>query len=159
MASGSIPAKRARTVDPPFTGRFVFTVEGVGEIGAFTECEGLTVEIEVEEIKEGGQNHFSHRLPGRMKWPNIVLKRGITDSDNLFDWFRKASGDGFAGEGNKLLMTHGAITLLDSMTKPIRSWSFEGAFPVKWSGPKFAAKSSELAEEQLEIAHHGFRPS
>lgn len=146
-------------MDPPFTGRFVFTVQGVGEIGAFTECDGLSVEIEVEEVKEGGQNHFSHRFPGRMKWPNIVLKRGITDSDALFEWFAKVSGDGYAGQENKLALTHGAIALLGAAARPVRTWEFDGAFPVKWSGPKLAASSTELAMEQLEIAHHGFRPA
>ena len=158
MADG-IPPKRSRTMDPPFTAQFVFTVEGVGEIGAFIECSGLSVEVEVEEINEGGQNHFSHRLPGRMKWPNIVLRRGITDSDNLFDWFSKTSGDGFAGEGSKLEQTEGAVSLLDAGGETVRTWEFEGAFPVKWSGPKFASSGNELAVEELEIAHHGFRPS
>ncbi|MDC3332360.1 phage tail protein, partial [Ilumatobacter sp.] len=32
-----------------------------------------------------------------------------------------------------------------------------GAFPVKWTGPSFSASSTDMAEEQLEIAHHGFR--
>ena len=150
---------QARTPDPPFTGQFVFKVEGVGEIGAFTECSGLSVEVEVEELKEGGQNHFSHKLPGRMKWPNIVLKRGVIDNDNLFEWFRKSSGQGFAGEGNKVARTHGEVALLDAKRARIRAWHFVGAFPVKWAGPTFAASGNNVAVEELEIAHHGFSPT
>lgn len=154
-----IPPKRSRSTDPPFTGTFLFEVEGVGEIGAFTECSGLTVEVEVEELQEGGQNHFTHKLPGRMKWPNIVLRRGITDSDNLFEWFQKSSGDGFAGAGSKLARSPGSVTLVDAAGQPKRAWAFVGAFPVRWSGPELAASSNAAATEQLEIAHHGFSVS
>ena len=147
-----------RTPDPPFTGGFKFSMDMVGEIGAFTECSGLSVDIEVEELKEGGQNQFVHKLPSRMKWPNIVLKRGITDTNNLFDWFSKCSGDGFSNE-NTLKRSDGAIELVDSQGQPLRTWSFDGAFPVKWSGPTLAASSRDAATEQLEIAHHGFRAS
>lgn len=143
---------------PVFTGQFLFSVTGV-EIGAFTECSGLAVEIEVEEVMEGGQNQFSHKLPGRMKWPNIVLKRGITNTDNLFEWFARCSGEGFTKEKNALKLTHGRVALVDGQGTPIRTWNFEDAFPVKWSGPSLAASSNAVAVEELEIAHHGFRPS
>jgi phage tail-like protein len=146
-------------MDAPFTGKFKFSVEGVGEIGAFTEVSGLEVEVEVVEIKEGGQNHFLHKLPGPMKWPNIVFKRGITDSDNLFEWFSKTSGEGFAGEGSTLTRTQGQITLTDAIGESVRGWTFEGAFPVKWTGPSLVSSSQEAAIEELEIAHHGFRPA
>jgi len=149
-------ANAARTADAPFTGQFVFTVDGV-EIGSFTEASGLSVEVEVEELQEGGQNQFVHKLPGRLKWPLLVLKRGITESDGLFEWFGKTSGDGFAAEGDKLERLSGEVVLVDAARKPLRRWEFSGAFPVKWSGPSFAASSSEVATEELEITHHGFR--
>jgi phage tail-like protein len=146
-------------MDAPFTGQFVFSVDGVGEIGAFTEVSGLSVDVAVEEVQEGGQNHFVHKLPGRMRWPNIVLKRGITDTDNLFEWFWLTSGEGFEGNGAALDRTNGEIAVLDAARNRVRSWKFEDAFPVKWTGPSFASSSSEVATEQLEIAHHGFRPA
>lgn len=146
----------ARTVDPPYVGKFVFTIDGM-TIGAFTEVSGLSVQIEVEELSEGGQNQFTHRLPGRMKWPNLVLKRGITNSDNLFEWFATSSGEGFAGAGNRIQRRNGAVTLLDSAGKPIRSWKFTDAYPVKWTGPRLSASSRDLAVEELEVCHCGFR--
>src|SRR3954454_4045214 len=99
-------------MDPPFAGKFVFTVDGL-TIGAFTEVSGLSVQIDVEELPEGGQNQFVHKLPGRMKWPNLVLKRGITTSDTLFEWFQLSSGAGFAGRNNRLGRRNGAISLAD----------------------------------------------
>jgi len=140
----------------PFAGQFILEVDGE-QIGRFTEVRGLHVSVEVEEIQEGGQNHFHHQLPGRMRWPTIVLRRGVTDSDNLFTWFQKTSGDGFAGEGNKLTRTSGAITVINDKGERIRAWEIVDAFPIRWQGPEFAASSSEVAEEELEVAHHGFR--
>lgn len=148
-------APQARTADPPFVGRFTFSVDGV-EIGAFTEVSGLSVEVDVEELTEGGQNQFVHKLPGRMTWPNLVLKAGVTQADPLFAWFAKSSGDGFAGAGNKLERTTGAVTVFDAAGSPVREWKFAGAYAVRWSGPTLAASSTDLAVEELEIAHHGF---
>lgn len=135
---------------------FLFEVDGV-DIGRFMEVSGLEVSVETEDITEGGQNSFVHKLPGRMTWPNITLKRGVTKSDNLLKWLNEASGESFAANGNKLARKTAAITLLDRTGKRLRSWDFDGAFPVKWTGPSFAASSTDAADESLEITHHGFR--
>jgi phage tail-like protein len=135
---------------------FLFEVDGV-EIGRFTEVSGLEVEVDVEELEVGGENSFVHKLPGRMKWPNIMLKRGITQNDSLLSWLSKSSGEQFTASGNKLSRSTAAITLLGPSAARLRSWEFTGAFPVKWSGPTFASSSSDMAMEELEIAHHGFR--
>jgi phage tail-like protein len=139
----------------PTTATFLVEVDGQS-IGRFTEADGLSVEIAVEEIEEGGQNHFVHKVPGRMSWPNITLKRGLTQSDNLIAWLNKSSGEGFAGASNKLKRSTAAITLLSANGTRLRTWEIEGAFPVKWSGPSFAVSADEKPEEELEIAHHGF---
>ena len=148
----------SRTMDPPFAGKFVFSVEGL-TIGAFTEVSGLSVSIDVEELAEGGQNQYTHKLPGRMKWPNLVLKRGITETDNLFQWLATSSGDGFAGAGNKIERRTGRVELRDAAGRTVRKWEFTGAYPVKWSGPKLAASARDLAVEELEVCHSGFTTS
>lgn len=138
------------------TARFLFEVDGL-QIGIFREVTGLRADLEVVTIEEGGQNEFVHQVPGRLRWPHIVLKRGITMEDNLFGWLRTFSGDGFARNGNKATPRTGAITVLDESDRKLRSWEVTGAFPVRWEGPTLAATRSEVAEEELEIAHHGFR--
>jgi len=149
-------AKAPRTVDPPFTGKFVFEV-GARKIGALTEVSGLSVQIDVEELAEGGQNAFTHRLLGRMKWPNLVLKRGITNTDELFAWLCECSGEGLTGNGNKIKAENGKVSVLDAKGQPMRTWEFIAAKPVKWSGPRLAASSRDLAVEELEVCHCGFR--
>jgi phage tail-like protein len=140
----------------PLTSTFVVSVDGQ-PVGHFTEVQGLEVEIAVEEVEEGGVNQFVHKLPGRMKWPNIRLKRGITQTDNLLAWMQKSSGEGFTGEQNKLTRSTVGITMRGSTGKTIREWQVEGAFPIKWTGPSFVSADDDALTEELEIAHHGFR--
>ncbi len=135
---------------------FLFEVDGV-EIGRFMEVSGLEVSVAVEEVEEGGENSYVHKLPGRMTWPNITLKRGITQNDTLLAWLNKSSGEQFAASGNKLARSTAAITLLGPGGGRLRAWEFTGAFPVKWKGPDFAVSSTDMAVEELEITHHGFR--
>jgi phage tail-like protein len=142
--------------DLPTANAFLFEVDGV-EIGVFREVHGLEVSITVQEVREGGQNGFVRKLPGRMTWPNLVFKRGLTQSDALFDWFSKSAGEGFASKDNKLVRTTGAVTALDSTGKRLRSWELADVFPVRWKGPDFETGRNEPLEEELEIAHHGFK--
>jgi len=144
----------ARTIDPPFVGKFIFKI-GTLQIGAFTEVTGLGVSIDVEELMEGGQNAYTHKLLGRMRWPNIVLKRGLTDSNALFTWLQNFSGDGFS-KTNKVTPETGSISVLTPKGEPFRTWSLVDVKPVKWTGPRLAASSRDLAIEELEVCHCGF---
>ena len=87
---------------------FLFEVDDL-EIGRFMEVSGLQVDVDVEEVQEGGENNYVHKLPGRMTWPNIVLKRGVTQNDSLLTWLNKSSGEGFSAGGNKLARKSGAV--------------------------------------------------
>lgn len=146
MASSS-----ARTVDPPFAAGFVFTIDGI-EIGRFTEITGLAVTLDVEEVTEGGRNDATVKLPGRLKWPNLVLKRGVTDDDQLLRWITKVSH----GTGTSVERSTGSITLLDAGHRTFRRWNFHDALPVRWTGPQLAAGGNALATEELEVCHGGF---
>ena len=147
---------KAYTVDPPFVGKFTFEIDGT-TIGAFTEVSGLTVQLDVEELAEGGQNGYTHKLLGRMKWPNLVFKRGLTDTNALFEWLMTASGEGLTAAGNKVTPRNGKISVLNAAGEPMRTWTILEAKPVKWSGPRLAASSRDLAIEELEVCHSGFR--
>lgn len=124
-------------------------------VGRFTECQGLEVEIEIETFEEGGVNGFSHKLPGRMTWPNLVLKRGVTWDNDLFDWFNKSVGATFAADGKATRESVG-ITMVSGSGERLRTWTLYEAMPVKWTGPTFANDSDDVPTEELEVAHHGF---
>src|SRR5688572_17234183 len=126
----------------PSAGFFIFTVDDV-EIGTFGELRGLEVTMDVEELREGGQNQYAHRLPGRLRWPNITLVRGLVKPDDLFAWMQRVAGDGYAQQGSKLTRSTAAITMLTHAGDRMRSWEFIDAFPVHWTGPSFASTALE----------------
>jgi phage tail-like protein len=116
-------------------------------IGQFSEVTGLSLEYEVFEYQEGGEDRYVHKLRGRLKYPNLVLKRGVTQEEALLKWFFQRTDRRRRGTVK--------LTLLGDDGKPVRLWSFAGAFPVKWQGPSFNARSTNIATETLEIAHQG----
>lgn len=84
------------------------------------------------------------------KYTNLVLKRGLTDSDALWRWHQ----DVVAGRINRRTVH---VILLDSTGSDTWRWSFEEAYPVKWSSTELKADSNSVEFESIEIAHHGFK--
>jgi phage tail-like protein len=154
---------------PTFAGRFSIEIgeegDGMGPrvVGAFTEVSGLRVEVAVEQVEEGGTNGYVHHLPGRVTWPNVVLKRGVTDSTALFGWLATAVNNGTVGStagtsDGSVKRRQATIKLVDGAGRDVQTWVLKDAFPVSWSGPTLAVNASDVAFEELEIAHHGFVP-
>src|SRR5262245_15540380 len=76
---------------PPVAFHFRVEFNAPGIVGAdarFQEVSGLNTELEVVTIEEGGENRFAHRLPGRAKYSNLVLKRGLVAESRLLTWFQ-----------------------------------------------------------------------
>jgi phage tail-like protein len=142
--------------DVAISSRFLLEVDGV-EIGVFLHVSGLRLDVDVEDFHEGGENAFVHKFPGQMRWPHLVFRRGLTNSDALFTWVNETSGTGFAANKDTLTRHTGAVTVIDSQGNRLRTWEFDQMFPIRWSGPDFTAGNSEALEEELEVAHHGFR--
>ena len=142
----------------PFAGHFKLEIDDV-ELGRFMECKGLVVELVTEDIPEGGENQFVHKVPKGLKWSNITLRRGVTETNDLFDWLQESSGIRFSATGSKLKRRTGRVSMVDAAGETLRTWEFGGAIPVKWTGPEFSADAKGVATETLEIAHHGFKTS
>lgn len=147
-----MPERNDPTKDPYSAHRFWVEIGGTYE-GLFTECTGLTSEVEVEEVKEGGQMGYIHRLPGRVKsFPNLVLKRGLATSD-LWDWYCRVSSGGKGAFQRQNLM----IALKGGNDLALVRWEVIEALPIKWSGPSFKSTGGELAVEAVEFIHNGFQ--
>jgi phage tail-like protein len=133
----------------PF-GQFNFLIEIDGVVkGGFSEASGLTTDTNIIEYREGAeQQGTTRKLPGLMKYNNIVLKRGWTKDKSLWAW-RKKVIDG------KTQRNSGSIVLLDEARNEALRWNFREGWPSKWEGPALNAKTSEVAIETLEIAHEG----
>jgi phage tail-like protein len=135
-------------VDPYLAFAFLVEVEGVASAG-FHEVTGLTAELEVLDYREGGVNEYVHRLPGPARYPsNLVLRRGLTDAVELWDWWLAAS-QGWIERRNV------SVLLLGRERDVVRRWSFLGAYPVRWVGPELRAGSPAVALEAFELAHRG----
>jgi phage tail-like protein len=128
----------------------------IGEdvLASFSECTGLSLEVGTEDYHEGGENRFVHKLPSVGQPPNLVLKRGLTSSTALWEWFVKLpeSGTVEPKDGEVLLQN-----LEGEERKNVRAWSFTGAYPVKWTGPDLNAQSPGVAFETVELVHRGIR--
>lgn len=133
--------------DPYLDFRFVVEVDSV-IAGGFTEVTGLERELQTEEYEEGGVNTHTHTLKSGFTYPNLVLRRGLTDSDTLWRWLQQ-SEKGAVERKTVLLYLH------DSRGEPSWGWSFNRAFPVKWTGPEFRSDSGDVAIEELELTHTG----
>lgn len=132
---------------------FHYAVEIQGMVsGYFTECSGLGSEHDVIEHKivDDKGNEVIQKIPGRMKWENITLKRGITDAMDIWDW-RKTVEDGDV-EGAR---ANGSIVMFDQHLSEVARWNFENAWPTKVSGPSVKSDSNEIGIEELSIAHEG----
>lgn len=139
-----------KRTDPYWNAKYWVEYAGIQEAG-FTEVSGLEAEIEVFEYQEGGNNLFTHKLAGRVKYPNVILKRGITTSDDLYIWFS-------VGAMGKVDRRNISIVLYDQDGSEVRRWNLTMAYPVKWTGPSFQSSSSSIAIESLELAHSGIVP-
>jgi phage tail-like protein len=133
----------------PALGELTFKIQVQGRtIGRFAECTGLSVEYDVTDYVEGGNNAFVHKLRGGVRYPNVTLRRGITDEDELLRWF-------YATEAPAERPTL-TITILDPLGRPVRHFALSAAQPIRWTGPSATSESSKAASESLEVAHAGF---
>jgi phage tail-like protein len=127
-----------------------FYVEVQGKlIGAFREATGLTSESEKIEYKASGKmgEEIIVTQPGRTKYPDIVLKRGLTSNMDMQTW-RKEIEDGKFKDTKK----NGSIVLYDQSHAEIARWNFENAWPLKLEGPGLNSGNNEVAVESLTLA-------
>jgi phage tail-like protein len=127
-----------------------FIVDWGGSTTGFTEVLGLNMSHDVVDYREGNSPvDHSIKIPGRTRFDNIILKRGITKGDtDFFKWMKTK-------QNSKIQRRDIVISLLDETHAPIMVWKIKNSFPVKYTGPLLQARSSEVAIEMLEIAHEG----
>ncbi|MBM7868045.1 phage tail protein [Heliobacterium gestii] len=134
--------------------RFLLEIAKPGEkseiAGGFSEVSGLESSIEFEEYHEGGVNDFVHIFPKKPKFVPLVLKRGLSQTSTLWDWYAEVR-DG------KIVRKSGSILLLNDDKTVLAKWDFSNAYPVRWGGPVLKANQSEIAVESIELVHTGLK--
>jgi phage tail-like protein len=125
--------------------------------GGFQECTGLEIELDVQELQEGGRNDGVIRRIGRAKYQPITLKRGMFSPrpgeqayTELWGWLQQVAS------GERVVRYDGTIEVLDTRAdKVVATWTFVRGLPSKISGPQLNARTGEVAIEELQIAHEG----
>ena len=146
-----MPASKDAVTGDPLLG-FNFGIEVQGIItGYFTECSGLGSENEVVDhkiVKDGKE--IVRKLPGRLKWGDITLKRGVTANLDFWDW-RKMVEQGNVSKARK----NGSIIMFDQEHTEVARWNFNSGWPSKISGPSVKSDGNEVSVEELTIVHEG----
>lgn len=130
---------------------FNFAIEVQGQInGFFTEVSGLGSETEVAEhnvVGPGGQE-VVRKIPGRLKWGDITLKRGITSNMDIWEW-RKMVEQGKIDSARR----NGSIVMYDQMGTEVARWNFQRAWPSKVSGPAPKSDTGDISVEEMTLVH------
>jgi phage tail-like protein len=118
---------------------------------SFSEVGGLEANVEVKAYPEGGRSEGVRQLPGRVTYPNLVLKRGLSRDIESFRWFASVAA-GVRPAPRKGVI----IELLDTdFSSVVARWKVLRALPVKMKASDLSAKGGEVAIEELHLAHEG----
>ena len=140
--------------DPPPTYRFLVDL-GTGSTAIFNEVSGLEMKVATEPLKEGGQNEYTHQLPGRVEYGNLVLRRGYAITNELMSWCLKMMNRAGATIERKNVTVSLVAPGGSQGYTTVMSWTFRNAYPVKWSGPSLKSGDNSIAFESLDLAHEG----
>ena len=138
-----------REGDPLVTYHFMLDVGGTIK-GYFTEISGLGSETEVVEHKvvDAKGSPIIKKIPGRLKYTDVTLKRGITDYMDFWKW-RQLVVDGKVKDARK----NATIFMCDTEGNPVAEWKLVDAWPSKVQGPQVQAESSTAGMEELTITY------
>ena len=132
--------------------------EALARDGAFQECSGLEVEMDVQEYLEGGRNDGVIKRVGRAKYSPLILKRGMLYGDGgkvngeLWNWIQN-----IAAGVRPVARYDGTVEVMSVGMQVAATWRFERGLPLKIRGPELNARTGEVAIEELHIAHEGLR--
>ncbi len=130
--------------------KFHFNVDWAGTNIGFSEVSGLNIENKLIEYRDGASPEYSKlKMPGMREFSNITLKRGVFKGDNEFyNWLNTISL-------NTVERRDLTISLLNENHEPVVTWKIKNAFPVKVQSTDLKADGSEVAIEQIDVAHEG----
>jgi len=143
-------ATGART-DPYRNFRFKVEIDGI-QTASFAEATIPDTTTDSVDYREGTDLPFQKKLSGLTKFGNITLKKGLTDSLDLYQW-RKTVEDTGAIKARKNI----SLVLIDEEGNDKARWDIVEAWPTKYSPSGFSAKANEVVIETLEIVHEGIK--
>ena len=118
---------------------------------AFQDVAGIGMELQTEDVVEGGENMFTQKLPTRANYTPLVLKRGLAVKSPVTDWIRDAI------ENLSIQPLTVIVALLNENKEPLIAYRFINAYPLKWSISNFNAETSSVVIETLELYYQYFK--
>jgi phage tail-like protein len=134
--------------DPYRNFRFLVEIEGVAHAG-FSDVEIGAWSVEVVEYREGSEPAATRKLPGLHKFGDVTLKRGMTASLELFQWFQQV----VSGDPN--FRRSLAIIILGDDGNPVARFQVQRAWPRKLAVGDLHAKGNEVLIEAIELVNEG----
>ena len=138
-----------RVRDPYRGSRYVLEIDSI-EQASFSECTIPDTSADPIEYRNGDEPPTVRKLPGLIKYSNVVLKWGITESMELFEWYKRIT-EGKINSNRKAV----SILLLDEEGNEATRWDFSEAWPTKYDAPDLNATGNEVAIETLELVCEG----
>ncbi|HEX2727751.1 MAG TPA: phage tail protein [Beijerinckiaceae bacterium] len=117
--------------------------------GAFAECTGLEATMEPKVIKAGGLNYGPAQRVGQVSFATVILKRGMTTTRDLWNWFALVTGGKYA------VRLSAEIVMQDQAGTPALTWKLARALPIKFKAADLNARGTEVGVEELHLAHEG----
>jgi phage tail-like protein len=139
------------TYYPPVGFHFRVDFEGFSSNSSdirFQSVSGINASVpNSESYQEGGENRFTHRLPQRASFENLVLKRGMLIGSELITWFRDSL------ENFKFAPKTITVTLLNHKHDPLEIWQFYKAWPTKWNIDGIDAEKGAIVIETVDFSY------
>jgi phage tail-like protein len=139
----------ADRIDPYKNFRFRVEIDGI-QTAAFSEATIPDSTNEPIEYREGTDHPTQRKLSGLTKYGNVSLKKGLTDSLELYNWKKQVEETG-AAKARKSI----SLVLIDEEGNDKARWNIFNAWPTKYASTGFNAKTGEVVVESLDIVHEG----
>ncbi|KCZ70556.1 conserved hypothetical phage tail region protein [Candidatus Methanoperedens nitroreducens] len=137
--------------DPYRNFRFRVEIDGI-QTASFSEATIPDSSTDTVDYREGADPTYQRKLSGLTKYGNITLKKGLTDSMELYEW-RKLVEQSGAIKARKNI----SLILIDEEGNDKSRWDIIEAWPTKYDPSDFSAKSNEVVIESLELVHEGIK--
>jgi phage tail-like protein len=140
-----MPAPKRK--DPYENFNFRVEIDGIMQAG-FSEVSVLETIVDVVEYREGIELSHVRKLPGRVRYGNVVLKWGVTNSQELYNWWKGVR------DGN-VIRKNMSVILIDQQRNDVKRWTVREAWPAKYQVGPLNAKGNDVLIEELVIANEG----
>ena len=140
-----------------------FRLTGCGETAAFQEATGISMKMDTEPYREGGENRFEHRLPTGVKYEPLKLTRGLMENGGLLTlWCQYVLQGNLQGCLTKPVATLPLVLELleiQDTEKILKKWTFNDAWPIHWEVSGLHSTDGKIVVETLELSYNGFMQS